>query len=282
MSGFIEAVLHHSFMQNALLTGLLAGIACGIVGTYVITRRITYIAGAISHCVLGGIGAARYFQVVYHLPWLQPLYGAIVAALLAALIIGLVSLRSKQREDTVIGAIWAIGMAVGIIFISRTPGYGVELMSYLFGNILMVSSNDLWLIAILDAVVLLTTLLFYNQLQSVCFDSEFAGLRGVRVELFYLLLLGLTALTVVLLVSVVGIVLVIALITLPAAMAGNWAKNLAQMMLLAILFSVLFTTSGLAVSYAPNLPAGGTIIVLSGIAYFAALLLRRLFRRRPA
>src|SRR5262245_35074816 len=148
---FLRDVAENSFLQIALLTGVLVSVACGIVGTYVVTRRITYIAGGIAHCVLGGMGAARYFAVehgwkVYHpiYGWepLHPLYGAIVAALLAAIIIGLVSLRAKQREDTVIGALWAIGMATGVLFISQTRGYNADLMSYLFGNILLVTRSD--------------------------------------------------------------------------------------------------------------------------------------------
>jgi zinc transport system permease protein len=275
---FLDAVANYAFVQYALLAGVLASIACGIVGTYVVVRRITYIAGGISHCVLGGIGAALYFQRVYGWEWLSPLYGAIAAALGAAMIIGLVSLRAKQREDTVIGALWAIGMAVGVLFIAKTPGYSQDLMSYLFGNILMVSKQDLWLIAGLDALVVVLGLVFYNQFLAVCFDEEFARVRGMRVEFYYLLLLGLTALTVVLLVTVVGIVLVIALLTLPVAVAGYFARRLWQMMALAALFSMLFTTAGLAISYGPDLPAGATVIVLAGAVYLAVVLGARLLR----
>jgi zinc transport system permease protein len=209
MLEFWDAVRTQSFMQNALITGLLVSIACGVVGTYVVVRRITYIAGGIAHCVLGGIGAAFYLQRVHHWESLDPLYGAVVAALVAALIIAYVSLRAKQREDTVIGAMWAIGMAMGILFLSRTPGYTEDLMSYLFGNILMVTTRNMWLIAFLDVVVVVFGLAFYKELVAICFDEEFARLRGINVDFYYLLLLCLTALTVVLLVTVVGIVLVI-------------------------------------------------------------------------
>ncbi len=283
MGTFFSALAHYEFLRLALLTGVLVSVACGIVGTYVVVRRITYIAGGIAHAVLGGLGAARYVQTVYHLDWLNPLYGATLAALLAAIIIGWVSLRARQREDTVIGAIWAIGMATGILFISQTPGYSQDLMSYLFGNILMVSRGDLWLIVGLDALVILIALLFYNQFLAVCFDEEFARLRGVRVEFYYLLLLCLTALTVVLLISVVGIVLVIALLTLPVAVAANFARTLLQMMLLATLFSILFTAAGLGLSYGPNLPAGATTIVVAGAVYLlvvSAATLRRRVRAR--
>ena len=279
MSEFLQALGEHAFLQRALLSGLMISLACGMVGTYVVSRRITYIAASVAHCVLGGMGAARYLQIVYGWYWLTPLWGALAAAVAAAVIIGLISLKAREREDTVIGALWAIGMAAGVLFISRTPGYNEDLMSYLFGNILVVSRTDLLLIALLDLAVVVITLLFYRQLQAVCFDEEFAGLRGVRVKLTYLLLLCLTALTVVLLVRVVGIVMVIALLTLPAAMAGFFSRSLWQMMLLATGFCALLTTSGLALSYGPNLPAGATIIILAGAAYLLVAAGRGLFRR---
>lgn len=280
VSEFLIDLQQQTFLQYAVLTGFLASIACGIIGSYVVTRRITYIAGGIAHSVLAGMGAARYCQIVCQWDWLHPLYGAVVSALIAAIIIGTVSLGARQREDTIIGAVWAIGMAVGILFIFKTPGYNEDLMSYLFGNILMVSSDELWLIAGLDCVVVVVGLLFYKQFLAVCFDDEFAKLRGVRVEFYYLLLLCLTALTVVLLVAVVGIVMVIALLTLPVAVSGLFSKKLWQMMVLSALFTIVFTTSGLIISYAPNLPAGATTIVLAGAAYLVALVGSHLFRRR--
>jgi len=276
MSEFFEAVAQHRFMLNALLTGVLASIACGVIGTYVVTRRITYLAGGIAHSVLGGMGVAYYLSQVHNFKSIHPMHGAVAAALLAAVVIGLVSLRAKQREDTVIGAFWAIGMAVGIIFISATPGYNENLMSYLFGNILLVSNGDLWLIAGLDVLVVAVGLLFYNKFIAICFDEEFARVRGVNVELYYLLLLCLTALTVVTLVMVVGIVMVIALLTLPAAVAGYFSKTMWQTMLLATFCSILFTTLGLGISYSPNLPAGATIIVLAGVTYLAVTILSSL------
>jgi len=268
VSAFLHDLGRHAFLQHALLAGLLASVACGVVGTYVVARRIAYIAGAVSHCVLGGIGAAAWLRATQGWEWLRPLHGALVAAVAAALAIGFVSLRARQREDTVIGALWAVGMATGILFIARTPGYQEDLIGYLFGNILMVAPADLWLVAALDAAVLLLGLLFYHQFQAVCFDGEFARLRGVRVEAFYLLLLVLTALTVVLLVTVVGIVLVIALLVLPAAVAGHFARTLWQMMGLAALVSCVFTAGGLALSYGLNLPSGAVIVLLAGLVYF--------------
>jgi len=288
MSEFVHAVVapQNGFLRAALLACLLSSVACGVIGTYVVTRRISYIAAAIAHSVLGGIGAVRYLSVVYGWTWLDPMaHGAVAAAVLAALVIGLVSIYGKEREDTVIGAVWVVGMAVGVLFFFKTPGYNSDLISYLFGNILLVSRGDLVLIAVLDAVVVGVGLLFRKQLFAVCFDEEFARVRGLRVEAWYLLLLVLTALTVVLLVHVVGIVLVIALLTLPVAVAGRLAGRLGGMMALASVVAAVLTCLGLAVSYGPDLPAGATIIVLTAALYLALVAVlavgRRLRRAQP-
>jgi zinc transport system permease protein len=281
MTEFLAALPRHAFLQYALLAGLLASLACGVVGAYVVSRRISYLAGAMAHSVLGGLGAARYLQVTQGWEWCQPLYGAVAAALLSALVIGLVSLKARQREDTIIGAIWALGMALGVLFIAATPGYGVDLMAYLFGNILLVSPTDLWLMAGLDLVVALVGLGLYRQLLAVCFDEEFARLRGLNVDLYYLLLLALTALTVVLLATVVGIIMVIALLTLPAAVAGHFFKRLWQIMAGAVGLSALFTSLGLGLSYGPDLPAGAFIILLAGVVYLLVTLGAWLWRKRP-
>src|SRR6056297_2548905 len=265
---FLQALAEHDFLQRALAGGLLASIGCGIVGSYVVVQRISLLAGAIAHAVLGGMGAAWYFGI-------DPLAGALVAAVLAALIIGWVKLRFAEREDTAISAIWALGMAIGILFIAKTPGYSVDLMGYLFGNLLMMSSSDLQLIAVLDVVIIVLTGLLFRQFLAVCFDPEFARVRGLKVERYYLLLLVLVALTVVMLIQVVGVILVIALMTLPAAIAGRFTVSLGAMMGLATLLGMTFTAGGLALSYAPDLPSGPVIIVLAGIAYLLAALLRR-------
>jgi zinc transport system permease protein len=258
---------------------VLASIACGVIGTYVVTRRITLIAGSLAHSVLGGMGAAYYLRAVRGWEWLHPLHGALVAALMAAVIISLVRTYGREREDTVISALWAIGMAIGIMFIVRTPGYGTDLMTYLFGNIVMADDRAIQLLIVLDVVVVAAGLLFYNQLLAVCFDEEFARVRAVRVELVYTLLLCLAALTIVTLIYVVGIVMVIALMTLPVAIAGKFSRRLWQMMILAALLSALFTTGGLAVSYGPDLPPGATTILLAGGVYLAVNLGARFLRR---
>jgi zinc transport system permease protein len=268
MLEFFQDAARYTFLQYALITGVLSSVACGIVGSYVTVRRITYIAGAIAHSVLGGMGAARYLQRNLGWEFLSPIHGAVFAALLSAIIIGMVSLYGKEREDTVLSAVWAIGMAVGIIFITRTAGYNEDLMSYLFGNILMVRRTDLLLIVGLDLLVVAVSILFYHQLEAICFDEEFARLRGVSVEL-----------TVVTLVQVVGIVMVIALLSLPAAAAAFLTRQLWQTILVAIGLNLLFMVGGLALSYRPDLPAGATIIVLAGVVYLLVVILGPLFIR---
>ena len=258
-----------AFMRCALLVGLLGGVAMGVVGTMVVTRRITSIAGAIAHAVLGGIGAALYLQRVCGVAWAQPLVGAAAGAVVAALLIGLVSLYAREREDTVISAVWAFGMSVGLLFLARTPGY-VDFQGYLFGNILLLSPSDIWWTAVLDVVIVAPVLLFFNQLLAMSFDSTFAELRGVRVKLIYLALLVGTALTIVLMVYVVGIILLIALLSLPAAAAGCFARRLRSMMVLAVLFCWLFVGSGLMASYAWKMPSGPVIVLIAISVYLVS------------
>ena len=275
MSEFLSALGQHAFLQTAVIAGLLASLGCGVVGTYVVVKRIAFLAGGIAHSVLGGMGAALYYGV-------DPLAGALAAAVIAALLIGGIRLTWKVQEDTLIGALWAIGMAVGILFISQTPGYQTDLMSYLFGNILLVAPDSVWFMAGLDGVLLLVVGAFHRQFLAVTFDEEFARLRGVPVGFFYLLLLVLVAVTVVLLIQVVGLILVLALLTLPAAVAGHYTHSLGRIMLLATAIGATVTVLGLALSYAPDLPAGPTIILLAGAAYVVSALLSRAIARHAA
>lgn len=279
MSTFLKDLLELPFLQNAILAGVLCSISSGIVGTYVVLRRITYIAAAISHCVLGGLGAAKYFSVVYGWTWLKPVYGAVFTALAAALIIGWISLKAKEREDSIISALWAVGMSVGVLFIYKTPGYNEDLMNYLFGNILMVSSEELYLIAVLDIITIVLTCAFYKQTVAVCFDEEYARTRGVSVEFYYILMLCMTALTVVLTVNVVGIIMVIALLTLPVAISSKIFNRVWKIMLGATFLGMLFTSTGLMISYEPNLPSGAVTIVVAGVVYLLTLLFS-LFKKR--
>lgn len=271
MTDFVAALVQHEFLQTAVIAGVLASIGCGVIGSYVVVKRITFLAGGIAHAVLGGMGAALFYGV-------DPLNGALAAAVIAAIVIGLVKLHLRQHEDTTIGAMWAVGMAVGIIFISRTPGYQVDLMSYLFGNILLVPSPDLrWMLG-LDVLLLSLTVVFYKQFLAVCFDEEFARLRGVPVTIFYLLLLCMVAISVVLLIQVVGLILVIALLTLPAAIAQQYANSVGRMMVLAIALGALFCVLGLGLSYRPDFPPGATIVLVTGAAFLLSSLVSALVR----
>lgn len=280
MIDFWRAVIDpdNRFLLYALCMGGLSSIAFGIIGTYVTIKRIGYLAGAISHSVFGGIGLALYLQTNAGLDWFDPILGATAAAICAAIVVGIVSIRAREREDTIIGTLWALGMAAGILFIDKTPGY-FSLESYLFGDILLISERDLVFVICLDAVILIMSALFFNRLFGVCFDEEFTLLRGVNTTFLYLSLLVLTALTVVLLVRIVGIVLVIALLTIPPATAGFYARRLLEMMVLSVIFCALFTLSGLAVSYMFSLSSGPTIIVLSGLVYLALLTFKKIFRK---
>jgi zinc transport system permease protein len=275
MWDFFSALGQYGFLQTAVVAGLLASLGCGVIGTFVVVKRIAFMAGGIAHSVLGGMGVALYIGG-------DPLLGALVAAVLSALLIGMVKLAWQAQEDTLIGALWAIGMAIGILFIAKTPGYSTDLMSFLFGNILLVPHQALWFMAGLDLVLVLTVMLFYRQLLAVTFDEEFARLRGVPVGFFYLLLLCLVAVTVVLLIQVVGLILVIALLTLPAAIAGHYVHSLGGMMLIATLLGVTFTSTGLAVSYGPDLPAGPTMVLIAGAVYVVSSILSRALVQRRA
>jgi zinc transport system permease protein len=281
MSEFIQAVLNPDFpfLRNALLVGLFSSFAFGFIGSFIVVRKISYIAGAISHSVLAGIGLALFCR--YRFGWenFSPLTGAFIAGLAAALIMGSLRGRIKEREDTLISAVWSVGMALGLLFIAVTPGY-VDPMSYLFGNILIVSSGDLIRVLILDGAMILIVGLLFSKLQASSFDEEFTAVRGLNPQGYYFLLLILTAVTVVLLSTVVGIILVIALLTLPQASAGLLTKRLFPMIVLSGLFTLAFSCTGISLSYMTDLPTGPLIIVIAGVFYMIVLALRRLGRLR--
>ncbi len=264
------------FIRYAFIAGVLSSISFGVIGTWIVIKRISYLTGAIAHSVLAGIGISLFLKSKYHLPYLDPLLGALAAGIAAAVIIGVVSIKIKEREDTIIGAIWATGMATGLLFIAKTPGY-IDPMSYLFGNILIISRTDIMLIAILDAIIITLGIIFYNHFQSLAFDEEFARIRGIKTNMFYMLLLIMTAVTIVLMTTIIGIVMVIALLTIPAAIAGLFSKRIWVIMIFSIIITALFTVSGLAVSYIADLPSGSTIIAVAGIVYLISITVHKLF-----
>jgi zinc transport system permease protein len=259
------------FLQHALIAGLAASVAFGIMGTYVVAKRISMLAGAIAHSALGGIGAAHYLQAKAGLEWFQPLHGALAAALLSAFLIGIVTLYAREREDTIISAIWVTGMSLGIILLKLSGAKSVDMMSYIIGDILLVSPSDLWLILALDALVVTLAIVFYHKFVAICFDQEFAELRGIKVHVYNFLMLALVAISIILLSRLVGIILVIALIVLPSAFAARFANRLSVMMILSILACMIFVSSGIALSYPYELPSGACIAAVAAASYFLLL-----------
>ncbi|WP_286879518.1 metal ABC transporter permease, partial [Methanoculleus sp. UBA413] len=262
-------VLGFEFFRNALIAGVLASVTCGIIGTYVVVRRMVAISGGISHAAFGGIGLGYYLGI-------DPLAGATGFTVATALGMGALQLRAKQQMDTLIGAVWAAGMALGILFVYLTPGFAPDLFSYLFGNILLVPRGDILLMAVLTVVIVAVVALLYQELQAVTFDPDYARVMNLPVERLSLLLLVLIALTVVMLIRVVGIILVIALLTLPAAISRLYTTRIWSMMLGAVALGVVFTGMGIWLSYLANVPSGATIILVSTLAYAGALGVERL------
>jgi zinc transport system permease protein len=252
------------FMQNAITAGILVSVACGVIGTFVVINRIVFISGGIAHTAYGGIGLGYYFQF-------NPIWGAIAFSLISAILMGIVQRKTEQRTDTLIGVMWAIGMAIGIILIDKTEGYKADLMSYLFGSILTVPKEDLILMLILDIIIVLIITLFFKELIAISFDPVFASTRNLPVNTIYLLLISAIALTVVMVMQVVGLILVIALLSIPAAISNQFVKDIKQMIFLSSFLGMCFTTIGLWLSYTYNLTSGATIILVAGITYFASL-----------
>lgn len=272
MISFFEALQTNPMLFAAVIAGFAASIVSGIIGSYVVVKRIVFISGSIAHSVLAGIGLALWLERAKGISWISPLYGALIAAVLSAWIIGWITLYYKQREDTVIAALWSIGMAIGILFISQTPGSNVELANLLVGNILWVSHTDLSILFGLDAIVLGIAICFHKRFLAISFDEEQAKLQGVPVQFFYMLLLVLTSIAIVLLIQVVGIVLVMTMLTIPAAIANLFTVRLSFMMLIAVILSAIFCFMGTMVSFYLDWPGGATIALIAGIAYVFSLL----------
>jgi zinc transport system permease protein len=256
------ALFSFEFFQNAFFAALMASITCGIIGTYIVSRRIVFISGGITHASFGGIGMGYYFGF-------NPIVGAIAFGILSALGIELFTKKADLREDSAIAMLWSLGMALGIIFIFLTPGYAPNLMSYLFGNILTVSKSDLLFLLFLSVFVIGFFLIFYRMIIFVSFDEEFALTNNAPVRLFNALLISLVALTIVLNIRVVGIILVMSLLTIPQAIANLFTKRFDRMMFYSIAFAFLGSVTGLAFSYFYDIPSGAaiifTLVVLYGI-----------------
>lgn len=264
----IEA-LQFEFMRNALAAGLMASIICGIMGTLVVVNRIVFLSGGIAHAAYGGIGIAVFFGIPF-------LAGTVGFALAAGMVMAAVTLKARHRADTIIGVIWAVGMACGIILLDLTPGYNVDLMSYLFGSILSVPTSDLAIMAGVGVVITGFIAVYYKDLLAMSYDEEFAMVRGVPVRALYFVLIGLLAVTIVMVIQVVGLILVIALLTIPPFIMEKYARSLLQMMMGAVCLGVAFTVLGLWLSYAFDLTSGATIIAVAGAAFFLTLLVEKI------
>ncbi len=249
------------FMQNAFIAGFLVAVACGVVGTLTVVSRMSFIAGGVAHASYGGIGIAV-------LCGFSVLFGALVFATLCGFLVAYLTLKNKERTDSIIGAIWAFGMAVGILALDFSQGYNGDLMGYLFGSILAVPLADIVFMCVANVIILAFIAIFYTQICAVCFDAEFAALRGVRANLFYFVLVGLIAVCVVLTMRVVGLILVIALLTIPPFIAEKFSTNLKQMMLLSAVLSLVFIYAGLTLSYFFDFGAGAAIILLATVTFF--------------
>ena len=265
--------LQYDFVRNALLAGLLASVACGVIGTYVVVKKIVFMSGGISHASLGGIGIGQFLGI-------NPLLGAFFYTLASAIGMGVVVRRTKLPEDVTIGALWVLGMALGVIFHDLAPGTVPGLPSYLFGDLSLTSSSDLILMAALDAVIILTVFLLYKEFLILSFDEEFGESVGAPMEKSYLVLLCLIALSVVVMVRVMGVILVIALLALPAAAGWQFTHSLKKLMLFSILLGLISTTLGIGLWYEFNLASGPAIVLVSIPLFILSFLFARLRRRR--
>ncbi len=279
----LDTLLHHPFLMTALSASLVASIAGGVMGSYIIAKRIAFLSGSISHAVLAGMGLFLWLKRTQGMLWANPLWGALIAGVFSAILLSWVHNKYKEREDTLIAALWSTGMAVGVIFIALTPGYNVELTNFLFGNILWATPGDVMLLSLLDLFLLVGTMLFHKRFLAVCFDEEQALLQGVAVQPLYTLLLCMIAVSVVLLIQVVGAVLIIAILTIPAAIASMFSHRLSCIMFLSSAIGCLFSIGGVLLSYELNWPSGATICLIAALFYVLLLLcyprVRRLLRR---
>ncbi|MBW1954559.1 MAG: metal ABC transporter permease [Deltaproteobacteria bacterium] len=265
-------ILQFDFFRHALIVGFLASILCGVIGTLVVINRLVFLSGGIAHAAYGGIGLSIFFGIPF-------LAGTLGFTLATALVMAAITFHAKHRSDTVIGVIWAVGMALGVLFVDLTPGYHVDLMSYLFGSILTVTRIDLFVLTGTSLFVILSVGYFYHDLSSMAFDEEFARLRGVPVGGLYVFLVCMIAVAVVLIIRVVGLILVMALMTIPPFIAEGYAASLRSMMILAVALSALFTGAGLFLAFAFNLTSGAAIILAAAAGFFLSLGLKRLSLR---
>lgn len=253
-------LLHYTFFQHALLGSFLASIACGIIGTYIVTRRLVFISGGITHASFGGVGLGLFTGV-------SPILSAAVFSVLSAFGVEWLSKRKDMREDSAIAVFWTFGMAVGIIFSFLSPGFVPDLSAYLFGNILTINRADLWMLGILSVVLAVFFSLFIRPIVCIAFDREFARSQKIPVERFEYLLMMLIALTIVSCLRMVGIVLAISLLTIPQMTANLFTYSFKKIIWLSIAIGFLSCLGGLFISYHWKVPSGASIIFFSILIY---------------
>ena len=271
LTDFIE-ILNYSFFRHALLAAILISVAGGIIGTYIVSRRLVFLSGGISHASFGGVGLAWYFGF-------NPIVGAAIFAIISALSIDQISRHQKIRMDSSIGILWSIGMAIGIIFVFLTPGYSPNLMSFLFGNILTVSTLDLWLLTSLTIILAAFFIFYYRIILYIAYDETHAFSHKVPVQVFSLILLCLLALTIVFAIKIVGIILIVAMLTIPQAAANLLSKNFKSIIFYSILLGAIGAIAGLIFSYSFNIPSGAAIIFSQGILFLILKISIYLFNR---
>ncbi len=259
-------LLQFEFMRNALWAALLCSGLCGILGTMVVVKRYVILAGGVAHAAYGGVGIALYLGI-------SPQLGAVGFSLALSLLMAHVMLKREARADAIIGVLWAAGMAAGVIFADLTPGYGADLMSYLFGSILTVARPDLFMMAGLLAATLVLGIVWRRQIAAFSFDEDFARTRGVPVTLLHFGVVVLLSMAVVLIIRIVGLILVIALLTIPPSVAEKFSRSLWSMMGISCVLSALFSIAGLAFAVRFNLTAGAVIIAVASAVYLVSLLL---------
>jgi len=264
-------LLHHDFVQNALIASILTSLICGIIGALVVTNRMTMLAGGIAHTAYGGIGIAFFFGV----PVLPTTLGF---SLTSAMLMASLTQRHKHQADVLIGVLWAAGMATGILLLDLTPGYTVDLMSYLFGSILAVQTSDIWAMTALIALLLVILLTSYRLLVAASYDPEFLETRGIRAHWIRYLIIALAAIAIVLIIRIVGLILVIALISIPTYIASQKASSLASLMLRTSLLNILFCFVGLWGATMFNLTSGATIVAVATAAFFLQLIFKKIQR----
>ncbi|MFZ0134553.1 MAG: metal ABC transporter permease [Desulfobacterales bacterium] len=260
-------------MRTALAAGLLTSVICGVIGTLVVVNRIVFLAGGIAHAAYGGIGVAFFFGWPY-------MAGTTGFSLAVAMTMAAVTVKAKHRSDTIIGVLWAVGMALGVLLLDLTPGYNVDLMSYLFGSILTVPVSDLWVMLAVALVNIGVVTYFHKDYLSMSYDEEFARVRGVPVRRLYFLLIGLVAVSIVMIIQVVGLILVIALLTIPPFISEKYARSLTGMMVYSSVLSIFFTIIGLYLAYRFNLTSGAAIILVAGAGFFISFLVERVTSAR--